>query len=309
MIVGFNTFLITEGTAEDLKSSLAQMGYEDIRVLSARRFKIVVPAKERMEVAQKIAKKLGGTFVSKGNEAGKPVLEFEGGYKLYVKPIPGSGVGGTAKEDAQLASLQKQIQDVLDKENLMELPLKVGNKIYQVAGAATTPGTPKSDFHLLNLKGDEVVWISHKDGTRATHFQQWSGMSERADRKVAEHPESKAFVQSVKDEVGNVMPRATTLSRLIKDKRLVGLAVYGSDYGSKFGRQNVTVLLQGPVKLTKVGDHYELQSNHTLMNGDAVTGDYAPAFMAIYKGDRSNYNVKGARFAVQPKASRKSRSI
>ena len=308
-MLSFSTFL-KEETAEDYRQSIIRMGYRNLKNISSKRFKILVPAKDRMKVADKIASRLGGALVTKGNDAGKPVVEFVGGIFLYIKPEPGSGVGGTAKEDAQLASLQKQIQDELTKTDLMELKLKIGNKYYAVAGAATTPGTPKSDFHLLNNKGIEVVWISHKDGSKAKDFQQWGGMSARAEPEIAKHKETQKFINDVKKEFGGVMPRATTVARPVKDKNLMGMSVYGNKYKSGvLGRQNVTILLQGPVKLVKSKNCYELKSNHTSINGDIMTGDYTPVFMAIYKGDRNNFGVKGARFAIQPKASRKFRDI
>lgn len=309
MAITFKQFFISESIASDLKASIDSMGYKEIVNISSRRFKILVPAKNRLEVAQKIADKLGGKLASTGTDAGKPVVEFVGDIKVYVKPKPGTGVGGTAKEDAQLSSLQKQIEAELEKSDLMELPVKIGNRYYSVAGAASTPGTPKSDFHLLNLKGEEVVWISHKDGSKAKDFQQWGGMSGRSEPEIARHKESKKFIADVKAKFGDVMPRATTVSRKIADSTLAGMSVYGNKFGSAMGRQNVTILLQGPVKLVKKRGYYELTSNHTSVNGDVMTGGYAPVFMAIYKGDRNNFGVKGARFAIQPADSRKSEKI
>lgn len=309
MAIRLSEFLLLEETAADLKKTINSMGYRDIKDLSSRRFKIIVPAKERLEVAEKIAKELGGKLATTGPDAGKPVVEFVGGIKIYVKPRPGSGVGGTSKEDAQLSSLQNQIQKELENSNLMELPIKIGNKYYSVAGAATTPGTPKSDFHLLNLQNQEVVWISHKDGSTAKDFQQWGGMSARSEPKIAKHSETKKFVDDVRNMFGDKMPRATTVSRKIKDPQLAGMSVYGNDFGSAFGRQNVTLLLQGPVKLVKKKDYYEITSNHTSINGDVMKNGYEPVFMAIYKGDRSNEGIKGARFVIQPAASRKSKEI
>jgi len=309
MAMTFREFMLTESTLTELKDSISTMGYREIKDLSSRRFKVLVPAKDRMKVAEKIVDKLGGKLATTGTDAGKPVIEFVGGLKVYIKPKPGSGVGGTAKEDAQLSSLQKQIQAELEKTNLMELPIMIGNRYYNVAGAATTSGTPKSDFHLLNLKGEEVVWISHKDGSKAKDFQQWGGMSPRSEPEIANHIETKKFVEDVKDLFGDTMPRATTVSRKVKDAKLAGMSIYGNKFGSALGRQNVTLLLQGPVKLVKKKDHYVLTSNHTSVNGDVMTGGYAPVFMAIYKGDRSNFGVKGARFAIQPANSRKSRGV
>lgn len=277
--------------------------------LSVKRLVIYVPAKERMAIAEKIAKDFGGELAKEGNVAGKPVVDLTTGLRVFVKPIAGTGVGGTSKEDAQLKLLQQQIEKALADDDVIEIKIKIGIKTYQVAGAKTTPGTPKSDFHLLDVKGNEVVWISHKDGSKPSDFQQWSGMSERIEREIYSHPETKKFIADVKKITGSVMPTATTIGRLIKDQKLINMAVYGNKYGLTFGVQNVTIMLQGPVKLIKKVGHYELSSNHTSLNGETLTGGYEPMFMAIYKGDRSNFGVKGARFAVQPKASRKATEI
>ena len=215
----------------------------------------------------------------------------------------GKGAGfGTTKEDIQLTSLQKQI-DTLKKENASAtIPIKVGDKVYQVAGAASTYGTPKSDFHLLDNDGKEIVWISHKDGSGAKDFQQWGGMTEAG---IKEHPEIKKFAKDVYDMFNGAIPRATTVARKIKAAKLKNLSVYGVKYGQELGQQNVSILIQGPVKLVKKNKSYIFESNNIHFNGDVMTGDFEPVLMAIYKGDRNNFNVRGARFAIQPLASRK----
>ena len=309
MAITLKEFLILKEDASSLKAAISSMGYSNIKDMSSRSFAIYVPAKDRLSVAQKLADKLGGKLSVTGASAGKPIVEFGVGLKVFVKPKPGAGRGGTAKEDAQLSSLQKQIESELAENDLMELSIKIDRVYYNVAKAVTTPGTPKSDFHLLNFEDDEVVWISHKDGSKAKDFQQWGGMSERAEANIANHIESKNFIADVKSRFGTVMPVATTVSRKISSPKLAGMSIYGNKFGGALGRQNVTILLQGPVKLVKKMGYYELTSNHTSVNGDIMTGGYAAVFMAIYKGDRSNFGIKGARFAIQPEDSRKSEKI
>ena len=300
---------LQENTIVDLKKYLVSFGYDSFKDLSKYRFAVYVPAKERMRVAEKIADNMNGELASTGNNAGKPVVSFDGGMKVLVKPIPGSGVGGTAKEDAQLLSLQNQIEQHLADSNLMELPVKIGRRTYMVAGAASTPGTPKSDFHLLDSEGREVAWISHKDGSSARHFQQWGGMTPKKEPDIFNHEESQAFITDVKNMFGGIMPRATTVSREIKDRKLANMSVYGNAYGGAMGRQNVTLMLQGPVTMIKKRDAFEITSNHTAVNGDRMTGAYKPVFMAMYKCDRSNFKIQCARFAIQPEGSRKSTTI
>ena len=84
------------------------------------------------------------------------------------------------------------------------------------------------------------------------------------------------------------------------------LSVYGNEYGNNMSRQNVSVLLQGPIKLAKSGSSYIFQSNHVHYNGDSVDGDgFDPVLMAIYKGDRSDAGIKGTRIVISPIGGRK----
>ena len=222
------------------------------------------------------------------------------------KEFGGLGAGsGTLKEDRELASLIRQIDEAKSIIKKSTIPIRVKNKTYQIYTAATTPGGPKSDFHLVDINGKEVVWISHKDGKTAKDFQQWGGMSERAEPAIYIDKETQKFINDVRQMTGGAIPRATTYAREISSERLKNLSIYGNQYGKKLGRQNVTLLLQGPVKLIKKGSTYILGANHVHVNGEKMTGDFVPVFMAIYKGDRSNFGITGARFAIQPAGSRK----
>lgn len=83
------------------------------------------------------------------------------------------------------------------------------------------------------------------------------------------------------------------------------MSVYGNEYGGLYSRQNTTLMLQGSVKLTKAGSNYKITAYHTHLNGEDMTGDYEPVFMAIYKGDRSDFGVAGTRIVIAPKGCRK----
>jgi hypothetical protein len=224
--------------------------------------------------------------------------------ELFKGTFSARETNSTKKEDAELASLKKQIDEALSKSTKPYIIVKVGNKKYNVAGAESTKGTPKSDFHLLDENGKEVVWISHKDGKSAKDFQQWGGVSTREYSKPPK--DVKAFADKIKKMYGGGMPRATTVATEITDPKLKMQAVYGKNYGSgTLGKQNVTIVLQGSVKLIKKSQWYELDSVNTHINGDKITGSFEPVLMAIYKGDRSNFGIKGARFGIMPRESRK----
>jgi len=255
-------------------------------------------------------------LLEKGNKASYDAVRFLGNdgntYKIsdIVKTpeFGGKGEGaGTAKEDEQLASLKKQIAAAKKEMKSAVIPVKIKNKVYKITDAASTTGTPKSDFHLLDADGKEVVWISHKDGSGPKDFQQWGGISEKKEPKIFNHPETKKFIADLKKIYPNGLPNATSLFRKIKDKDLKMLSVYGNAFDTKkLGQQNVTILLQGPVKLVKSMSNYTLTANHVHYNGDSVdSGGFEPVFMAIYKGDRSDAGVKGTRIVIMPILGRK----
>lgn len=231
-------------------------------------------------------------------------------YKLTdfvkTKEFGGKGAGsGTAKEDAALMDLRNQIQATLMKNGVAQIRVKIGSHFYNVADVVTTPGTPKSDFHLVDTDGNEVAWISHKDGSKAKDFQQWGGLSATKEPLLASHKETESFVADIKKTYPNGLPNATTITRKIKDNKLKMMSVYGNEYGKKFSRQNVTLMLQGDVKLNKFGNFYTITATHTHVNGDVMDGDYEPVFMAIYKGDRSDFGVRGTRIVIAPAKCRK----
>lgn len=225
---------------------------------------------------------------------------------IKTNEFGGKGAGsGTAKEDAALTDLRNQIEQARIKEGSVEIPIKIGTKTYMVMGVVSTPGTPKSDFHLVDKDNNEVAWISHKDGSRAKDFQQWGGLSQSKEPKLFNHSETTSFVAEVHKVYPNGLPNATTVYRKIKDAKLKMMSVYGNEYGGKFSRQNTTLMLQGDVKLSKKGQSYTITATHTHLNGDDMTGDYEPVYMAIYKGDRSDFGIKGTRVVIAPFGSRK----
>lgn len=225
---------------------------------------------------------------------------------VKTKEFGGKGEGsGTVKEDFALAELRKQINEAKKKEGKAEIRVKIANVIYKVADAVSTPGSPKSDFHLVDMDGKEIVWISHKDGKTAKDFQQWGGVSQRDEPKLYQHVETQQFIKDMLNTYPNGLRNATTVYRKIKDVKLKMQSVYGNEYGGAFSRQNTTLMLQGSVVLKKTAGIYVIEAHHTHVNGDNMTGAYEPVFMAMYKGDRSNFGLKGTRVGISPYGSRR----
>mgnify|MGYP003337583708 FL=1 len=173
-------------------------------------------------------------------------------YKLsdIVKNVEFGGKGdraGTVKEDRALESLRQQIMEAKKFEKSATINIRIAGKIYKVYDAESTPGTPKSDFHLIDQDGKEIVWISHKDGKTEKDFQQWGGMSERVEPTINRHPESQNFIKTLLQIYPKGIPNATTVARKIKDKKLKMMSVYGNGFSGSFGRQNVTITIQGEI--------------------------------------------------------------
>lgn len=300
---------------------MAQLSASEIRKYDYRAEVVITKIKEKSPFEVKGNKKVtltmpkNGEFVLRnGTNLELSNLRFSDStgfiWKLTdfvkTKEFGGKGEGsGTVKEDFALAELRKQINEAKKKEGKAEIHVKIANVIYKVADAVSTPGTPKSDFHLVDIDGKEIAWISHKDGKTAKDFQQWGGVSQRVEPKIYQHVETQKFIKDILNTYPNGLPNATTVARKIKDSKLKMQSVYGNEYGGMFSRQNTTLMLQGSVVLKKTAGIYGIEAYHTHVNGDDMIGLYEPVFMAIYKGDRSDFGIRGTRVVISPYGSRK----
>jgi hypothetical protein len=267
---------------------------------------LVVIEKDQHKMLSEVMGAKGFKATIRGKiKARRIVLEYPKDF-LKSQEFGGRGIGGgTLKEDIELNSLQKQIKKIINDTGKPYVLVKHGTKNFKITDAESTPGTPKSDFHLLDEKGQEVIWISHKDGSTEKHFQQWGGISQRSEPTIHNHKETQSFIKDLKKSFPKGLPRATTLYRKIKSKNLKMWSVYGNDYGKKEGQQNTSILLQGPVKLKKVGRTYQLSATGVHLNGESIKGGFEPVFAAIYKPDRSDAGVKGTRIVIMPIGGRK----
>lgn len=217
---------------------------------------------------------------------------------------PDGGGAGVGIEMREINSINVQFDDIRSRSGKAYVPVKLKNQTYYAYQCIKTFGVPKSDFSILGSQGEEIMWLSHKEGATPKDFQQWGGMTDPA---IANHPESQLFIQQMQDKFPNGIPPATTIAKRIKSINLQAMSVYGVDYSksSPMGLDNVSLVLQGPVKVVRYGNAFEFKANHVHENGERITGGFEPVFMCIFKGDRSNFGVAGARFAIQPRDSRK----
>jgi hypothetical protein len=209
------------------------------------------------------------------------------------------GGSGTVAEDAALADIKKKLAELLATEKTPYIKVKIGNEVVHMAEIVSTPGTPKSDFHVLDEKGNEVAWISHKKGRKANDFQQYGGMPE-----IGDETEVRKFADDVKKVLGGKrLPMKTAFARPVKAKSVIMKSLYGKEYkmGGASSRQNINVLYQGPMSFTKVGGSYKITSNHTVVHGEVPDGDYECYYYCRPAQDRTQFGVPGARFFIVAK--------
>ena len=181
--------------------------------------------------------------------------------------------------------------------------LSEGSKPYKgIDGATTFPGTPKADFSL-DAGEQELIFISHKDGSTAKDFQQYGGL-----QGLNRYPEVKAFVEDVRELTGGQLQKGQSFRRKLTDDEVKRKAVYGLDFGSgKFGINNCQILLQGPLKLDALNDGtYLLGATHKVITPAIPSGDYEPYLYVTFRSDRNNEGIKDARFGVYPEAYKQS---
>ena len=164
-----------------------------------------------------------------------------------------------------------------------------------VAGVESTPGVPKSDFHLLDDKGNEVAWLSHKAGKSARDFQQYGGLSNKVFRN---NSDVDSFVTKVKEMFPDGFQRKQSVYRIVKDNSIINKSVWGVDYGRRRGRNNVDEFHQGKMELVKKGKYYTIKSVHFDSNGSIPKEGYTAVYYARFTSDMDSLGVKNSRIGV-----------
>lgn len=219
--------------------------------------------------------------------------------------VLGKGKGTTLKaENRVIDNIQRQIEAILLETEEDFFYVDVNGVEYKINGIETTKGMPKSDFSLT-YNGKPVIFISHKDGSKPTDFQQYGGMTCKSGKSICNHEEVEKFVADMKEKFPDGVKSKQTFYRKINSKELKLMSIYGADYGQEFGEDNVQVVLQGKVELKDKGDGtYELKANHVMYNGELPEegSGYDPMFYLRFSGSRGgNFGLKDGRFMIIPK--------
>lgn len=301
--------------------------------LAGDEFELKNGGKIKLEPDKNIVAALNKLYTSKGmNATVKDIMLQKAGDKeaaikfSMLKKTAEYGAVGSEKslqaETKALTQLIALIDSVRDGESItIQILSSSGNlsKEYKIFSARKTANqSVKSDIELIDADKTAVVWLSHKDGNKASDFQQWGGVSQGAEPKQYNDAGTKDFVNDLQlkfpniDKKGKIdkppgkVPAGTTIYRKIAVPGVKMRAVYGNEYGAEeYGQQNVTATVQGNFTLKQEGSEgsvWILSADHVFLNGEVFAKDseYEPVYIASYRSSRGSTEVGDARLGVWP---------
>lgn len=256
--------------------------------------------------------KNGEQVLRKGTTAELNALRFAGGAgQVYaLADLTKTSEFGKKDEhplplgDRVLASLHRQLSELKRTYGSATVPLTIRGKRYDVYDVRATPGNFKSNIHFVDVDDREIIWVSWYPGQNNRDVTFWDSAKGRADTKINTHRETQTFINEIKKLYPQGLTEPTTLARKITDARLKHLVLYGGNFGGALGRQNVTLVIRGDIKLTKRGDACIIEGFLLHNNGDLLKGGNDPVFMVSYKTNQSDFDIKNASVIIAPQDSR-----
>lgn len=264
--------------------------------------------------------KSGNTALSKTDFVLMAAVYFLANHKDRVKSESDST---EAAETEQVVQTQEMMNKLVKEYGSVKLV--VGKKTYDVDSFHQVSGRPKADM-TFNYKGNPVIFVSHKKGSKAGDFQQYGGfaadlgISIKAD--AARYPEIHKFITEIeeimaalgvkKDTNGrydfNALKKGSNFAKLINDSKVAYTVMFGKDYASgTLGLNNCSILIDGDIMFKPVkgkgANVFKLEgSYHTTLNpvlettpkvfSSNATDIYSPA-MFIMKSEAQGLNQAG----------------
>jgi len=205
----------------------------------------------------------------------------------------------TKHETSTLNELNSLIQNILEETGRESINIKVDDIVYyNIIGAINQPGVPKSDFNLIDSKNQPVVFISHKKEGGAKSFARWGGFIFAFKEK---NKEVMDFVQNISEKItNNTFEKNASFAQKITDPELKNRIVFGKNFGGKFDKNNVQIVIQGKITLTPEDNVYILSGENVWLNGQTPEGDFEPVLEAHYRGDFTSLKFKNAESFAKP---------
>jgi len=156
----------------------------------------------------------------------------------------------TSEEHRILQYLNKKIYE-LGNESPVDIILKPNNKYSSIIGFIPGPSGTHADFVGIDEDLNELCFISHKQGSSANNFQQYSGISAAAGLNIHNDTEVEQFRKVISTKESDEFV-SQSFSRKIESTELKSKAIFGSDYDSgDVGYNSCTHFMQGNVNVSK----------------------------------------------------------
>lgn len=210
-----------------------------------------------------------------------------------------------------VSDFNKAIEKYLDP-SFKGIDLSIGGFTFKniIGMIPVTVGEPKADVVLVSREGNKLIptcYLSYKMGTDAKGFQNYSGLSEKSSPYIFNHSETIKFYTTL--AALSVADKKEEVFQIINDEKIIGMSVFGMDYGkTSFGVNNCHLIVQGEVSIS--GSRFSY--THIHKNGDMnFDKTYQPVFGARYASGRNNkgpngLNNKNYRIGIFPRAYRSS---
>lgn len=152
--------------------------------------------------------------------------------------------------------IKKFNMELMDIGEGLPVHVAIQDKIYKdIIGMVSGPAFAKADFMLIDKYGQPQCFISHKAGSSAKDFQQYSGISNRAGNYIFNSAEVVKFRNDVvKMAEGNNINAA--VYRDIRDVKVKERAVFGKDFNKATNAKspdNIDFFAQGDIIISLIG--------------------------------------------------------
>lgn len=289
------TIVSENTTSDELIPYLKKLGFDSIDKMTGKTIRVVVPSAIRLTAADQIL----SVFPDATKSADGKIVYYDGA-TIKIKPAEQQGDASLSKEMHQRNIIDDAIKRAMGKQS--EILLSVGNRKVKAAGAHPAHPGVKADIVIQDAAGNDTAWVSLKDGTSATSFQQWGGITHKP---VISHEEVQDFINTCVLTFAATGIPGGAFGREITDPTLSNWSVFGKDFGGAPGESNVDLVLQGHPTVFKGSEGYVLSGDHHWSNGDTPSDTYEPILIIMKRGDRNNFKIPGARFAIFPKGGKK----
>jgi len=232
-----------------------------------------------------------------------------------------------AAEGQQVKATQSVLKLLLKEHG--EIRLKIGDHYYTIDEFDQyTAGRPKADA-TFKYKGNDVVFLSLKKGSKAGDFQQYGGSTDLGltTANMDKFPEVEQFAKKIETVCAGLglgktlngydfwdLKKGAYFGYPLRDPKVTATVMFGKDFGStKFGINNCNCTIDGDIvfKKTKSANIFELHGQyHISINpyeyktpkypAYSETDIYAPILFLAKANNVNHIGFIHARFYIWP---------